>query len=53
MEILQGINPAALVFFGLAALVVASAAGAQGFIAKPVNRRSIVDRVAEALRRPS
>src|SRR5215831_11878270 len=27
MEILQGINPGALVFFGLAALVVASAAG--------------------------
>ena len=27
MEILQGINPAALVFYGLAALVVASAAG--------------------------
>jgi chemotaxis protein histidine kinase CheA/ActR/RegA family two-component response regulator len=29
----------------------AEAAGAQGFIAKPINRRAIVDRVAEALRR--
>ncbi|HJZ87895.1 MAG TPA: response regulator [Polyangia bacterium] len=31
----------------------AEAAGAQGFIAKPVNRRLIVDRVAEALRKRS
>jgi chemosensory pili system protein ChpA (sensor histidine kinase/response regulator) len=29
----------------------AEVAGAQGFIAKPINRRTIVDRVAEALRR--
>ena len=29
----------------------AEAAGAQGFIPKPINRRAIVDRVAEALRR--
>src|SRR5262249_37857393 len=29
----------------------AEAAGAQGFVAKPINRRVIVDRVAEALRR--
>src|SRR5262249_45042636 len=29
----------------------AEAAGAQGFLVKPLNRRTIVDRVAEALRK--